>query len=60
LSNTLIKELNRRRNRIILDLNFHDFNELLKHGYTDEEISKELGVEKNYVKKLREEVERDW
>lgn len=60
MANSLIKELNRRRNRIILDLNLHDFNELLKQGYTDEEISKELGVEKNYVKKLREEVERDW
>ncbi len=43
-----------------MDLNLHEFSELLKHGYTEDEISRELGVEKSFVKKLKEEVEKDW
>lgn len=39
-----------------IDVDFHDFMELVDEGYKNEEIAMELGVSKEQVERLRGEV----
>jgi orotate phosphoribosyltransferase-like protein len=42
-------------NKVKKDLDLYDINELIEMGLNREEIAKELGVSKKYVKKLMED-----
>ncbi len=42
-------------NKVKKDVDLYDINELIEMGLDREEIAKELGVSKKYVKKLIEE-----
>jgi orotate phosphoribosyltransferase-like protein len=42
-------------NKVKKDLDLYDINELIEMGLNKEEIAKELGVSKKYVKKLMED-----
>ncbi|SHJ76919.1 hypothetical protein SAMN02745883_00421 [Caminicella sporogenes DSM 14501] len=43
-----------------LDIDFHDFIELVENGYDDLEIARELGVPKEQVVKLRNELNKNY
>jgi hypothetical protein len=48
-------------NRVTGDsLDFDDCEEMFQEGYSDNEISNELGINEDYVRKLREEFQRDY
>lgn len=49
-----------KRAEEMMDLSFDDYAEMFEGGFSDTEISNELGVEKKYVSKLREEYRRDY
>ncbi len=42
------------------DIDFHDFVDMVDSGLQDEEIAKELGVQRNYIEKLKYEMKRDY
>jgi hypothetical protein len=42
------------------NLDFDDCEEMFQEGYSDNEISNELGINEDYVRKLREEFQRDY
>lgn len=44
----------------ISEIGYSDYEELFQEGYTDEEISRDLGVDEEFVKKLREEYQNDY
>lgn len=43
-----------------IELGFDDYTEMFQEGFSDMEISHELGVDENYVRKLREEFQSDY
>ncbi|MDK2835589.1 MAG: hypothetical protein PWP21_366 [Thermosediminibacterales bacterium] len=57
---SLKEEIEKRNLFKLIDINFHDFIELLHEGLSDEEISRELNINKTFAKELRKEAERDW
>ena len=38
------------------DIDFHDFIDMVQSGLADEEIAKEIGINENYVRKLKNEM----
>lgn len=50
---------NRNRERL-KDIDFHDFIDMIDSGLDDEEIAKELGVHRQYVEKLKQEMKKDY
>jgi hypothetical protein len=42
------------------DIDFHDFIDMVDSGLQDEEIAKELGVQRNYIEKLKYEIKKDY
>jgi len=42
-------------NKLNNDIDLHDINELIEMGLDREEIAKELGISKKYIKKLIED-----
>lgn len=42
------------------EIDFNDCEEMFEEGFSDIEISKEIGINKKYIKKLREEYENDY
>lgn len=42
------------------DLGYEDYAEMFQEGMSDSEISRELGVDEKYVKKLRNEYQNDY
>ncbi|KXG76991.1 helix-turn-helix domain-containing protein [Thermotalea metallivorans] len=50
---------NRNRERL-KDIDFHDFMDMIDSGLNDEEIAKELGVHRQYVEKLKQEMKKDY
>lgn len=49
-----------KKNRRFTDVDFHDFIEMNKRGLSSEEMSKELGISKSYVNKLRDDLQKDY
>lgn len=52
-----VKKMNQDR---FLDVDFHDFVDMVQSGLLDEEIAKELGVNKSYIEKLKNEIKKDF
>lgn len=44
----------------ISDIGYNDYIEMFDEGYSDTEISKELGINEKYIKWLREEYQSDF
>jgi hypothetical protein len=44
----------------IIDLGYEDYEEMFQEGFSDAEISREFGVNENYVRGLREEYESNY
>ena len=44
----------------IIDRDYVDYEEMFQEGFTDNEIACEFGIAENYVKKLRNEYQRDY
>lgn len=42
----------------LVDIDFHDFMEMVDRGYNNEEIASELGVSKEQVFKLKSELNK--
>lgn len=51
---------NKKKIYSFLDIDFHDFMELVDQGYNNEEIAKELGVSKEQIKNIRDEINKDY
>jgi len=51
---------NNKKNGRFSDMDFHDFIEMTERGLSTDEISKEFGVPKTYVKKLSDELRKDY
>ncbi|MTI47780.1 hypothetical protein [Sporosalibacterium faouarense] len=49
-----------RRTSRFADVDFHDFIEMNEKGLSNEEISNELGIPKDYVNKLRNDLQKDY
>ncbi|MCT4595023.1 MAG: hypothetical protein N4A57_12250 [Anaeromicrobium sp.] len=49
----------RYRSEKIVDMNFHDFMDMVDYGMNDEEIAYELGVTKGEVMKLKSEIHKE-
>jgi hypothetical protein len=43
-----------------IDLYYNDYEELFDKGYSDNEISREMGVSEVFIKRLRDEYLRDY
>ncbi|WP_176461568.1 hypothetical protein [Anaeromicrobium sediminis] len=43
----------------IMDINFHDFMDMVDYGMNDEEIAHELGVTQGDVMKLKNEIHKE-
>lgn len=41
-------------------VDFHDFIDMVQSGLADEEIAKELGINKYYIEKLKNEMKKDF
>lgn len=48
--------LNKNKKYNFVDVDFHDFVEMVDRGYNNNEIARELGVSKEQVEKLRREI----
>ncbi|KPU44982.1 hypothetical protein OXPF_14600 [Oxobacter pfennigii] len=43
-----------------LELGSNDYEEMFEEGFSDAEISNEFGVDEDYIKKLREDYQKDY
>lgn len=60
MARSLKEEMERKNFQKALDIDFHDFYQLIEEGFSDKEISRELNVDEGFVKRLKREVEKDW
>jgi len=44
----------------ICDISYNDYIEMFEEGYSDNEISNDLGINEDYVKKLRQDYQNDF
>ena len=49
-----------KKSQEIMDIIYDDYTNMFQEGFSDTEISKELGVDENYVRKLREDYQSDY
>lgn len=42
------------------EIGFSDYTEMFEEGYSDTEISRELGVDEDYIRDLRNEYQNDY
>lgn len=52
--------LNNKNNNNFLDIDLHEFIELVSEGYSTIEIAKELGVPKEHVIRLKNELNKNY
>lgn len=50
----------KRKDKATSDMYCNDYEELFEEGYSDSEISRELGVSEVFVKRLRDEYLKDY
>lgn len=48
------------KNLTLSKIDFHDFIDMVDSGLSNEEIALELGVNKNYIDRLKYELHRDF
>lgn len=49
-----------KKSQEIMDIIYDDYTNMFQEGFSDIEISKELGVDEDYVRKLREDYQSDY
>lgn len=52
--------INNRNMNKFSEMNFHDFVNMVGSGLSDEEIANELGINKRYIEKLKNEMKKDY
>jgi len=60
MNKRLSDKLKQKNTKAINDIDLHDFLELANRGLQDEEIAMELGINKKFISKLREDIQRDY
>lgn len=55
-----IRDLKKPENEDSKQVDFDEYAEMFEEGYSDEEISSEFGDSENFIKKLREEYQKDY
>lgn len=52
--------INKKNTNSFAAVDFHDFIDMVQSGLADEEIAKELGINKYYIEKLKNEMKKDF
>jgi len=52
--------ISKRNAARFMEVDFHDFIDMVQTGLSDEEIAVELGVNREYIEKLKNELYRDY
>ncbi|WP_053957022.1 hypothetical protein [Inediibacterium massiliense] len=54
------KYIMKKNQELLREIDFHDFMNMVESNLCDEEMASELGVHKEYIKRLKNEIKKDF